>query len=101
MTKLNIEDYYNEIDQAATVAAPLFNMFGWTYSNGIPTHNELVDTITGLVDRTLERAEKTDFDGATSTSSGRFSVGFTEYEEERELTIDLNLASKSQFKEWQ
>lgn len=98
-----VDDFYNEIEHAATVAAPLFGLFGWTYglSDGkTPIHNELVETITELVGSVLNDSEKPDWDGFASVASGRFYVSYCKYEEERELQIKLELASATEFKEF-
>lgn len=103
MSELTTDTFYKEIGHAAQTAAPLFRLYGWTYGDGVPDINELEDTITRLVDETIEAYERRG--GDASVSTGRFIVRLSQYKEERELTIDLNLAASAQFKdfsgEWQ
>lgn len=96
---MKTEDFYDEIDKAAALAHVSFNAFGWTYGKGtIPTHDELVNTITSLVDNVLEAVENDSH--YPTISSGRFTVTFFKGDEEQRLDIMLNLADKSIFKEW-
>ena len=103
--QLTVEDFYTEIEHAATVAAPLFKLYGWTWANvpgdGVPNHNQLVDGITRLADRTLRyfNESRKEFPEAM-VGSGRFTVRMKQWEDEREFSIQLDLASKSQFKDW-
>lgn len=103
MTNLTTEDFYSEIQHAAQTAAPLFNLYGWTWFNSDtpPTVNHIEQTITKLVAGALDS-----FNNSTEEypeaicSTGRFTVRIKRYEDERELTISLDLARKSQFKDW-
>lgn len=102
---LTVEDFYTEIEHAATVAAPLFKLYGWSWASvpgdGVPNHRQLVEFITHLVDDVLQyfNESQEEFPEAM-VGSGRFTVRIKQYEDERELTISLDLASKSQFKDW-
>lgn len=103
MTNLTTDDFYNEIQHAAQTTAPLFNLYGWTwYDNDTPpTINNIELTITRLVEGALDSFNNSDEEYPEATcSTGRFIVRIKQYEGERELTINLNLASKSQFKNW-
>lgn len=56
------------IAAAAAILAPVFTQNGWTWAgaaNGVPTAEEIAQTITTLVDRLM------DGDGITLTSTGR------------------------------
>ena len=101
--ELTTEDFYSEIEHAATVAAPLFQMYGWTHfdSQNPITHYDLVNCITELVEHALEHfnRSKDEFPEA-GVSSGRFSVNIKEFEDEQCLDIKLDLVSKSRFKEF-
>lgn len=97
-TNKTAEDFYDTIEHAATVAAPLFNLYGWTYGLRGTKQTDLNETITELVQEVLNqynRGEKRCF-----CASGRFIVTYNEYDDERELTIALDLASAAQFKDW-
>jgi hypothetical protein len=94
------EDFYNEIEHAAMVARPLFKLFGWTY-DGIPNLRELENTIGDLVDGVLKESERPSWDGYSSHASGRFFVSYAMYDDQKELSIKLELSEKSEFKEWQ
>lgn len=86
------DDYYNEIKHAATVAAPLFTLYGWTYHDGAPGLDGIVDTIKHLVDEVLDSSRRTEFGNTTSCASGRFQVEYVEYEYDApELMIRLEL----------
>ena len=103
MSNLTTDDFYNEIQHAAQTAAPLFNLYGWTWfdSETTPTVNRIERTITELVEEVLHSFNNSDEEYPEAMcSTGRFTVHIKQYEDERELTIDLNLASKSQFKGW-
>ena len=53
--RLTTEHLYDKIDAAATQAAPLFTLYGWTYGEDhVPTHGELVQTITRLEAHALD-----------------------------------------------
>jgi hypothetical protein len=68
---------------AATKAAPLFSTFGWTYGKGAPpTHQELQDTVEGLIDRCPE-------EGFSST--GRFTVRRQVFDDMPEISVSLDL----------
>ena len=77
MTKSDIAEL------AATKAAPLFRLFGWTYGEKKPTHNELVETIEDLIERCPA-------EGFAST--GRFTVRRTTYDDgDPEISVSLDL----------
>jgi hypothetical protein len=98
--RITTEHIYNDIEEAATKAAPLFNLFGWTYGEGkVPTHGELVDTITRLADHALEYFYKSDEEYRDSeVGSGRFSVRVKEFEDEVTVRIVLDLGEHSWYK---
>lgn len=101
--QLTVDDFYNEIQHAAQTAAPLFNLYGWTWfeSDTPPTVNRIEHTITHLVESVLYSFNKsTEEYPEAMCGTGRFTVHIKQYEDERELTISLDLASKSQFKDW-
>jgi hypothetical protein len=105
MSKLTADDFYTEIEHAATVAAPLFQLYGWTYGEKeTPSHWELRDTIERLVNHTLDEfnsaVERGEEFPEAAVGSGRFWVSMKQYEDERELSIKLELAEKSQYKDW-
>lgn len=103
MSNLTTDDFYNEIQHAAQTAAPLFNLYGWTWHNNDtpPTMNQIELTITKLVEGVLDSFNNsTEEYPEAMCSTGRFTVRIKQYEDERELTISLKLASKSQFKDW-
>lgn len=93
--KPSVDDYYETIVAAAQTAAPLFNLYGWTYGDGErpPTINELQNTIEELAEKAIERE--------SGIKSGRFHVEYTVYDDERELCIYLELAKKSEYKEFE
>lgn len=98
--RITTDRLYNDIEAAATQAAPLFTLYGWTYGEGkVPTHNELVNTITKLTDHALEYFYKSEEEFRSSeVGSGRFSVKVHEFEEEVEVKIVLELGSHSWYK---
>lgn len=100
MDKITVNDLYNEIEFAATKAAPLFNMYGWTYNKcNVPSLNELRDCITTLANDALKYFYKSEEEyRSTEVSSGRFSVKVKEFEEEVQVRIVLELGEKSWFK---
>ena len=91
---------YDKIHAAAERAAPLFTLYGWTYGKGfIPTHNELVDTITELAQHALDhfyRSEEEYRDAEVGSS--RFSVRVKEFEDEVDVRIVLDLGGHTWFK---
>ena len=103
--KMTVEDFYTEIEHAATVAAPLFKLYGWSWAgvpgDGVPNHDQLVKLITLLASHTLRHFNESqeEFPEAM-VGSGRFTVRMKQWEDEREFSIQLNLADKSQFKGW-
>ena len=98
--RITTEHLYADIEAAATKAAPLFNLYGWTYGEGkVPTHNELVDTITRLAEHALEYFYKSDEEYRDSeVGSGRFSVRVKEFEDEVDVRIVLDLGGHTWFK---
>ena len=98
--RITADHIYDEIESAATKAAPLFNLFGWTYGEGkVPTHNELVETVTELAENALEYFYESDEEYRNAEAgSGRFSVRVLELEDEVDVRIVLDLGSKSWFK---
>ena len=100
-SRITTEHLYDKIHQAAERAAPLFQLYGWTYgdSNVPPSHKELVDTITRLADLALVyyyNSEEEDRD--SEVGSGRLSVRVKEFADEVDVRIVLDLGSKSWFK---
>ena len=95
--RITTDHLYNDIEAAATKAAPLFNLYGWTYGEGkVPTHNELVNIITRLTDSALECFYKSEEEFRSSeVGSGRFSVRVHEFENEVEVKIVLELGEHS------
>ena len=98
--RITTDHLYNDIEAAATKAAPLFNLYGWTYDEGkVPTHNELVNTITRLTDSALEYFYKSEKGYRDSeVRSGRFSVKVKEFEDEVDVRIVLELGGHSWYK---
>lgn len=98
--KITVDRLYDKIHSAATVAAPLFNMYGWTYGeNHVPTHGELVKCITRLTESALECFYESEEEFRDSeVGSGRFSVKVREFKEEVQVRIVLDLGEKSWFK---
>lgn len=98
--RITTEHLYDKIHAAATKAAPLFTLYGWTYGKGfIPTHNELVDTITELAQHALDhfyRSEEEYRDAEVGSS--RFSVRVKEFENEVDVRIVLDLEGHTWFK---
>lgn len=99
-SRITTDHLYDDIEAAATKAAPLFNLFGWTYGEGkIPTHNELVDNITRLADHALEYFYNSDEEYRDSeVGSGRFSVRVKEFADEVSVKIVLELGEHEWFK---
>jgi len=108
MAQLTTDDFYTEIQNAAQTAAPLFQMYGWTYGavpgNGVPNIHQLVDCIEQLAQHALrsfnEQVANGEESPEASVASGRFVVRIKEWEDEREFEVTLELSSKSQFKDW-
>lgn len=106
MSNLTVEDYHDEIRHAAQTAAPLFKLYGWTYfdNDTPPNLNRLEQTITELVSHTVhhfnEQLERGEEFPEASVGTGRFFVTLKQYEDERDLRISLELASKGQYKDW-
>lgn len=101
ISRITTDMLYDKIHAAAERAAPLFNLYGWTYgdSNVPPSHNELVGTITRLTDSALDYFYKSDEEYRDAeVGSGRFSVRVKEFEEEVDVTISLEIGGKSWFK---
>ena len=98
--RITTEHIYNDIEAAATKAAPLFSLFGWTYGEQrTPTHGELVDTITRLAESALDYFYKSDEEYRDSeVGSGRFSVRVKEFEDEVTVRIVLDLGEHSWYK---
>lgn len=98
--RITTDHLYDKINSAATKAAPLFTLYGWTYGKGfIPTHNELVETITRLAESALDYFYKSEEEYRTAEcGSGRFSVKVHEFEDEVQVRIVLELEEKSWFK---
>lgn len=100
ISRITTDMLYDKIHAAAERAAPLFNLYGWTYGEGkSPTHNELVDTITRLTDSALEYFYKSDEEYRDAeVGSGRFSVRVKEFEDEVTVRIVLDLGGHSWYK---
>ena len=95
--RITTEHLYDEIEFAATKAAPLFNLYGWTHNDGkVTTHNELVNIITRLTDSALEYFYNSDEEYRDAeVGSGRFSVRVHEFENEVDVRIVLELGGHS------
>lgn len=100
ISRITTDMLYDKIHAAAERAAPLFNLYGWTYREGkVPTHNELVDTITRLAEHALEYFYKSEEEYRDSeVGSGRFSVRVKEFEDEVDVRIVLDLGGHTWFK---
>lgn len=100
ISRITTDMLYDKIHAAAERAAPLFNLYGWTYREGkSPTLNELVDCITLLTDSALEYFYKSEEEYRTAeVGSGRFSVKVHEFEDEVNVKIVLELGEHSWFK---
>ena len=104
ISRITTEHLYNEIEEAATKAAPLFRLYGWTYGltgsgESIPTHNDLVNTITELAEHALDHFYRSEEEYRDAqVGSGRFVVSVKEYEEEVQVNIRLELGEKTWFK---
>ena len=100
ISRITTDMLYDKIRAAAQTAAPLFNMYGWTYGeNEIPTHDELVETITRLADYALEAFYNSQEEYRDAeVGSGRFSVKVKEFEDEVQVKIVLELGEHSWFK---
>lgn len=98
--RITTDMLYDKIHSAAQTAAPLFNLYGWTYGNDkTPTNNELVETITRLTDSALEYFYKSEEEfREAEVGSGRFRVRVKEFEDEVEVNITLEIGSHSWFK---
>lgn len=99
--RITTEHLYDEIQSAAERAAPLFRLYGWTYSDSTtpPSQNELADAITRLAEHALQYFYESDEEYRDSeVGSGRFSVRVKEYGDEVQVRIVLDLGEKSWFK---
>ena len=98
--RITTEHLYADIEAAATKAAPLFNLYGWTYGeNTPPTHNDLVNTITELAEHALDYFYRSEEEYRDSeVGSGRFSVRVKEFEDEVDVRIVLDLGGHTWFK---
>ena len=102
--KITTDRLYNKIKYAATTAAPLFNLYGWTYglddgTEGVPTLKELITCITRLTETALKAFYESDEEyRSAEVGSGRFSVKVKEFEEEVQVRIVLELGEKSWYK---
>ena len=97
ISRITTDMLYDKIHAAAERAAPLFNLYGWTYGEGkTPNLNELVDCITHLTNQALEYFYKSEEEFRSSeVGSGRFSVRVKEFEDEVTVRIALNLGEHS------
>lgn len=100
ISRITTDMLYDKINSAAERAAPLFNLYGWTYGEQrTPTHSELVDTITRLTDSALDYFYKSDEEYRDAeVGSGRFSVRVKEFEDEVTVRIVLDLGGHSWYK---
>lgn len=100
ISRITTDMLYDKINSAAEQAAPLFRLYGWTYGkNEIPTHGELVETITRLADHALKAFYNSQEEYRDAeVGSGRFSVRVKEFEDEVQVRIVLELGEKSWFK---
>lgn len=101
ISRITTDMLYDKINSAAERAAPLFRLYGWTYGkNEIPTHGELVETITQLADYALEAFYNSQEEYRDAeVGSGRFSVRVKEFEDEVTVRIVLDLGEHSWYKE--
>lgn len=99
-SRITTEHLYKDIKHAAQTAAPLFNMYGWTYGNDhVPTIGELEDAITRIAESALEYFYKSEEEYRDSrVSSGRFTVWVKEFEDEVSVEISLELGGHEWFK---
>lgn len=97
MNKITSDDLYEEIESAADRAAPLFRLYGWTYGGtGIPSHDDIVETITGITDSAIESFyDSRESYRQSEVSTGRFKVTLCEYEDDIVANISLDLGEKS------
>lgn len=98
--RITTDRLYKDIDAAANQAAPLFNLYGWTYGEDhVPTHGELVDCISRLTSSALEYfyGSQEEYREA-QVSSGRFTVWVKEFEEEVSVRISLELGGHEWYK---
>lgn len=62
MSRLKIDTDFNpNIEKAAMTVAPLFNLFGWTWSsakNGVPTLHEIEEHIEDQVKELLKKRKR-------------------------------------------
>lgn len=100
ISRITTDMLYDKIHSAAERAAPLFRLYGWTYGEGkVPTHNELVNTITELAEHALDYFYKSQEQYRDAeVGSGRFSVRVKEFEEEVTVRIVLDLGEHTWFK---
>lgn len=104
ISRITSDMLYDKIHSAAERAAPLFRLYGWTYglvdrNDGVPTLNDLANTITELTDHALDHFYKSDEEYRTAeVGSGRFSVKVHEFEDEVNVKIVLELGEHSWFK---
>lgn len=98
--RITSEHLYDDIRSAAKQAASLFRLYGWTYNeNEVPTHSELVETITRLADHALEAFYNSQEEYRDAEAgSGRFSVRVKEFAEEVDVRITLELGEHTWFK---
>lgn len=98
--RITTDRLYKDIEHAATVAAPLFQLYGWTYGEDhVPTHNQLVDIITELAEHALNHFYKSEEEYRDAeVGSGRFSVRVKEFEDEVDVRIVLDLGVHTWYK---
>lgn len=98
--RITTDRLYKDIDAAANQAAPLFNLYGWTYGGDhVPTHGELVECITSLAEHALEYFYNSQEEYRDAeVGSGRFSVRVKEFEDEVTVRIVLDLGEHSWYK---
>lgn len=98
--RITTDRLYQDIDAAANQAAPLFNLYGWTYGEDhVPTHGELVQCITRLAESALEYFYNSDEEYRDAeVGSGRFSVRVKEFEDEIAVRIVLDLGGHEWYK---
>lgn len=98
--RITTEHLHRDIKHAAQTAAPLFNMYGWTYGNDhVPTIGELEDTITRLADSALNYFYQSEEEFRDAqVASGRFKVWVKEFEDEVAVEISLEIGGHEWFK---
>ena len=99
MEEITLESLYDEIEHAATIAVPVFKLFGWTYwdADNI-TIEVLKKTIRNLVSQAIDYYHDSEEENPeVEIGTGRFIVKLKKYDGEVRLDISLDLGGKSWF----